>query len=486
MSKIDLSNILDYLQNCLIIFDKEYNIIFSNNPAKIILKDYKNILAIINQEYLSILKNGVENKFAFIITEHFKHNKPILNISHESYKVIIRPFFDEFFIMEAIEINSIKVANTFFRSKIQEYENKLGLLDKLINLKRKTISSLNPESEDYIYRYEEQLKFELAIDAALSQIYEPMISQTTSFTNIAETILTQSKLITNSEYGYIFAQNISIYEDVSYLVSDSMSKHTINKNLEKLWKFALDSHKAFYINSLDNYDIPDDLSIDNIKNIKCFISIPIMFDKEYVGQIVLANSKKDYTENDLRAALRLSQFYSLAIQRKKFDDELKRLATFDTMTDSLNRRTGLEFLDKYFKLACRNQSKLTICYLDINNLKTVNDTYGHKEGDKLIRLVSSTFKKCLRESDIISRLGGDEFLIILPDASQEDARQILERICANLSTWSEIEKKPYKASISFGIVEYSQNIIKSPNHFLELADNEMYKNKQTYKDSNSQ
>jgi len=485
MSKIDLTNIPDYLQNCLIIFDKEYKIVFSNNSAKTIIKDYNNILEIFNHEYLTILKNGVENKFAFIITEHFKHNKTILNTSNESYKVIIKPFCDDLFIMEAVEINSLKVANTFFRTKIQEYENKLGLIDKLINLKRKTLSSLNPDSDDYIYRYEEQLKFELAIDAALSQIYEPMISQTTSFKSIAETILTQSKLITNSEYGYIFAQNISIYEDVSYLISDSMSKHTINKNFEKLWKFAFDSHKAFYINSLDNYNIPDDLSIDDIKDIKCFISIPIMFDKEFVGQIVLANSKKNYTENDFRAALRLSQFYSLAIQRKKFDDELKRLATLDTMTDSLNRRTGLEFLDKYFKLACRNKSRLTICYLDINNLKTVNDTYGHNEGDKLIKLVSSTLKKCLRESDIISRLGGDEFLIILPDSRQEDAHQILERICSNLSTWSETEKKPYKASISFGIVENNQNIIKSSNHFLELADNEMYKNKQIYKDSNS-
>lgn len=108
-------------------------------------------------------------------------------------------------------------------------------------------------------------------------------------------------------------------------------------------------------------------------------------------------------------------------ERKRAEEELKRLATIDTLTEVLNRGSGLLFFNMQLKLSKRNNSKLSICYLDVNDLKTINDTYGHQEGDEALKLVSGFLKETIREGDIACRLGGDEFLLVLPQCPIDQA-----------------------------------------------------------------
>ena len=97
-------------------------------------------------------------------------------------------------------------------------------------------------------------------------------------------------------------------------------------------------------------------------------------------------------------------------EKKQAEEEMQKQATVDMLTGTFNRRTGIIWLEKHMKLVTRSNSVVTICYLDVNDLKHVNDTYGHDEGDSLIKVVVATVQKFLRGSDIICRLGGDEFL----------------------------------------------------------------------------
>lgn len=163
--------------------------------------------------------------------------------------------------------------------------------------------------------------------------------------------------------------------------------------------------------------------------------------------------------------------------RRRAEEELRRLATIDTLTDVYNRRYGLVLLSQNLKLSKRNLTEMTICYIDVDDFKEINDTYGHQEGDKVLRLISTIFKQQLRDSDIICRIGGDEFLLIFPDCNIEEGQKLWDRIDLELDRLNASGKYPYKLDISRGFAQYDPLAPKSSDHLLFVADKEMYKDK---------
>ncbi len=150
-----------------------------------------------------------------------------------------------------------------------------------------------------------------------------------------------------------------------------------------------------------------------------------------------------------------------------------RLAHARSITDNL---TGA------FNRGVLNELQLdpedTVVFIDLNDLKYINDTYGHDEGDNVLKLLVSTVKSNIRSNDIVVRMGGDEFLIVLKNCSQEKANQIMERILQEFR-----ESDPLKPSISYGIKAFSGNLTET----IRVADSLMYKMKyQLKKNTNSQ
>jgi diguanylate cyclase (GGDEF)-like protein/PAS domain S-box-containing protein len=166
-------------------------------------------------------------------------------------------------------------------------------------------------------------------------------------------------------------------------------------------------------------------------------------------------------------------------EKKSAEDRLRILATMDSLTEVLNRRSGLLLLRKELQFSKRNNTALSICYTDINNLKEINDTFGHREGDEVLRIVARILKEEVRESDSICRLGGDEFLIILPQCPLDKAEEVWMRVAARLKALNAIKMNPYKISLSHGFAEYEPNNPSSLDEMLIVADFEMYKDKRT-------
>ena len=166
--------------------------------------------------------------------------------------------------------------------------------------------------------------------------------------------------------------------------------------------------------------------------------------------------------------------------RKRFEENLRKLATTDALTGVLNRGFGLLNFSKQLKVAKRNNTKLSICYVDVNGLKAINDTYGHAEGDETLRLVSTFLQEASREVDIICRLGGDEFLLVLPQCPIENARIVYQRIDDKVIQFNEQHLKPYKLSLSHGFAEYDPVAEKSVDQLIAVADQQMYEDKQRY------
>jgi len=169
----------------------------------------------------------------------------------------------------------------------------------------------------------------------------------------------------------------------------------------------------------------------------------------------------------------LSIFFRDITQQRTSEEKLVEYATKDSLTGVLNRRAGLIHLQKLINI-CKTQNKnLCIGYIDIDNLKKINDKYGQNEGDFLLTLAIKTLRENLREGDIICRVGGDEFLIIFPDTSIEEILQLWQEIDSIFRQFNETKKKPYSIYINRGFSQFDQQKNSTLDAMLANADREL-------------
>jgi diguanylate cyclase (GGDEF)-like protein len=168
-------------------------------------------------------------------------------------------------------------------------------------------------------------------------------------------------------------------------------------------------------------------------------------------------------------------------RRKLAELETRRLAVIDPMTGILNRKAGLEYIQKQIKSARRRKKSLTVCFIDLDNLKYVNDNYGHREGDRTIRAAVKLMKSVLRETDTMCRLGGDEILLVLPDTSAGETGQVLERIAGLIALRNEKARIQWKLEFSYGLAEFTPGGMGSAEELVDAADSNMYKMKMSKK-----
>jgi diguanylate cyclase (GGDEF)-like protein len=151
--------------------------------------------------------------------------------------------------------------------------------------------------------------------------------------------------------------------------------------------------------------------------------------------------------------------------------KIENVARTDALTGLVNRRFFLEMLNIEISRALRYKKPLTIAYIDIDDFKQVNDTFGHSTGDKLLSLVAETAKVNLRKIDLIARLGGDEFAILLPETGYDAAQIVLRRVLTVLL--ESMKKNGWNVTFSIGAVTFL-NPPNSVDEIIEKADNLMY------------
>jgi diguanylate cyclase (GGDEF)-like protein len=157
-------------------------------------------------------------------------------------------------------------------------------------------------------------------------------------------------------------------------------------------------------------------------------------------------------------------------------------ATTDIMTNVYNRAYGFDYLKKCIYELEKYGNEFTICYLDFNNLKRINDTYGHSAGDKYIITVVNIIKKIIRSTDMFCRMGGDEFLILFPKCDKDQVEIIMEKVDKEIEVTSRLLSYDYKYAISYGIIKVEKSLETiTAKEILEEADTEMYKMKRRLK-----
>ncbi len=160
---------------------------------------------------------------------------------------------------------------------------------------------------------------------------------------------------------------------------------------------------------------------------------------------------------------------------KEKEEMLKKLAERDALTNAYNRRMLYTLLEREVDRIKRNGHTITVIYIDVDNLGLINNTHGHKVGDFVLTETTKTLFSNLRKTDIVVRIGGDEFIVVMPDMKKEDAEKVISRIRDILSKKS--AHFPFKMDFSFGTFQISPEEVRNTEDIISLADKEMYKMK---------
>lgn len=159
-------------------------------------------------------------------------------------------------------------------------------------------------------------------------------------------------------------------------------------------------------------------------------------------------------------------------------DQIRELAVRDELTGVFNRRHLMEVLTREKALADRKNYRFSICYVDLDHFKKVNDRFGHAAGDYVLRSFADIAVEMLREVDCIARIGGEEFVLVFSDASQHESARAAERLGARVSQMPvTAQDESYRITASMGITEYRQG--DSIQNLLERADRALYDAKRT-------
>lgn len=202
--------------------------------------------------------------------------------------------------------------------------------------------------------------------------------------------------------------------------------------------------------------------------------ITVIMSGSVMGVIIIAlsmatrkyeNRKRRKAEDDLQQALQ----------------ELKALTLTDDCTDAYNTRGFLTLGSQLFKMANRLKKGILLLFVDLDDLKRINDNFGHKEGGMALVYTANILKKTFRESDIIARVGGDEFAIIAMEESGIDAEVVINRLLENIDSHNAEADRLYKLSLSFGIVRNDPEKLLSIDELMAQADKLMYEHKRSKK-----
>ena len=210
-----------------------------------------------------------------------------------------------------------------------------------------------------------------------------------------------------------------------------------------------------------------------------WLGVPLKIKNKIIGAMVVQGyiNPHLFSKKDIQLMEFVSSQVATAIQRKQMEEEMEKLAHFDSLTGAFNRGYGLGLLSRELKFARRRKTPFLLVYIDIDDFKNINDTFGHGEGDQVLKKVVKLLKSTLRDIDIICRMGGDEFLLIFPESSPKDLPIINERFNRNLIKFNQTIKKAYKIGFSIGISYYDPKNPQPIDELISIADKNMYKEK---------
>jgi len=169
----------------------------------------------------------------------------------------------------------------------------------------------------------------------------------------------------------------------------------------------------------------------------------------------------------------------LLFELEKLEKEMNVLATFDDLTGVYNRRAFYKISECLHTYSLNKKEPYSLLIIDLDLFKRINDTYGHSAGDKVLQSFSQIAKELSRSSDILGRIGGEEFAFFLPNTTVQQARRFSQRLLTGINAAVvNFEEKPIRFSVSIGICIHSGDHDTSLHEVLQNADKALYQAKE--------
>lgn len=363
--------------------------------------------------------------------------------------IISNSNYDDYFDNKKNVFQLIENNNNYLYKKIEEYDK---------NSKGESYLELNDiKLKSYMSLY-----FDVKVVSIFNDVYEKKYFVITfdDVTNRMENIRRLRNLkmafdqsqeniaITDTDFKIIFA-NQSFISEYGYSNEEDVLEKDIRKLTKKIKKpdkNTMIDREIFYNKSVSGEYFPVEISKTEVE-----------LGKEIISYIYFVKNISEQLEHE---------------------EKLILLAKKDQMTDTYSREAGLAYLKDFMSKQEKSTQAISILFIDINALKSVNDNFGHQIGDELIHEVVDAINQSTRTDDIIARLGGDEFLIILPASDSNNAEMIKRRI--KDVTQNKNEQKNYLVSVSIGIASSKEIENQNIDDLMNLADHRMYEEKEKF------
>ncbi len=240
------------------------------------------------------------------------------------------------------------------------------------------------------------------------------------------------------------------------------------------------SGRALHL-SRDNTSLPSAAFHPDVGNATVdWLGVPLHSERHVIGALVVKShtGAAQYTAADTELLKFVSTQVATAIERKQTETRLQHMARHDPLTDLPNRSLVRDRMATALARARRNRMGLSLLYLDLDRFKQVNDSFGHAVGDSLLQDVARRLSHCVRESDTVGRMGGDEFVVLLGSIqSPAHAPQVAEKIRLALCQPFDMAGRRLSISPSIGIAHYPEHG-DDPEQLIHRADEAMYAAKQ--------
>ena len=338
---------------------------------------------------------------------------------------------------------------------------------------------------------DENLKQTVTLAEEMFENYEKKIldlSNILNFIKIITSTLNIEKMVQAllfSCQGNILVSSVSIFlhvnlDDSNFMLKNSVGYETDNFDI----KIKKSDPLIKFLNTNINYVFFKDIKIDEayktiVKKLTPLdpeIILPFKAKLSLNGFLVLSKklTGKDFTNSDLNFMTSIAEAAGIAIENTR----LYEMATVDRMSTLYVNHYFKNRMAEEFSRSRRFKKPFSLIMMDIDHFKIVNDTYGHQAGDYVIKQIGRIIQESIRQMDIPSRYGGEEFAIILPETGVSSTKMIAERLRHTIETFDfKFKNKSIKITSSFGISLLEKNF-KTKEEMIDSADQALYYSKE--------
>jgi diguanylate cyclase (GGDEF)-like protein len=303
----------------------------------------------------------------------------------------------------------------------------VSILPFMVKGKPKFLRIIFKDITRFVHLENELLKRnkELIIMSTLSNAF----ISTENMDYVIEDLLDKVLLITDFTIGWLILKEGESYKLMTGRgISAEFHKNIKDGILDAICRDAAATGEPLYI--LESSEISKNILLHK-EGISFLTAVPLFSGKVPAGFLFLANGDKktEIIDFDIVSLLSLvGNHVSLILGKLKLFQETKRLSITDSLTGLYNRRYFYKHLDIEFARSKRYGNAFSVMLFDIDNFKNINDTFGHQAGDIVLQRLAGILKSVSRETDVVVRYGGEEFIVLLPSTSEEEAIALAERI----------------------------------------------------------